>query len=56
MLTLNELRKFFMTYSKIQNNHNNNEINNPIDAYLQCMPYSDIHPKDIDNDCAVICM
>ena len=48
-----------MTNSKIQNNqnnHNNTDVNNPIDEYLQCLSYCDIHPKGIDNDCEVICM
>ncbi len=44
-----------MTNSNIQNNYNNN-IDNPIDEYLQCLSYCDIHPKGIDNDCEVICM
>ena len=38
-----------MTNSKIQNNHNN-DINNPIDEYLECLSYCDIHPKGVDND------
>ena len=54
MLILNVLRNLFMTNSNIQNNNNNN--NNPIDEYLQCLSYCDIHPKGIDNDCEVICM
>ena len=45
-----------MTNSKIQNNTKNIDINNPIDEYLQCLSYCDIHPKGIDNDCEVICM
>ena len=47
----------FMNNSKIQNNQSNIiDINNPIDEYLQCLSYCDIHPKGIDNDCEVICM
>ena len=37
-----------MTNSKIQNNQNyqnNIDTNNPIDEYLQCLSYCDIHPK-----------
>ena len=34
----------------------NNDINNPVDEYLQCLSYCDIHPKGIDNDCEVICI
>ena len=48
-----------MTNSKIQNNHNNdinNNKSNPVDEYLQCLSYCDIHPKGIDNDCEVICI
>ncbi len=48
-----------MTNSKIQNNHNNDinyNKNNPVDEYLQCLSYCDIHPKGIDNDCEVICI
>ena len=48
-----------MTNSKIQNNRNNeinNNKNNPVDEYLQCLSYCDIHPKGIDNDCEVICI
>ena len=29
------------------------EKSNPIDEYFQCLSYCDIHPKGIDNDCAV---
>ena len=48
-----------MTNSKIQNNHNidiNINKNNPVDEYLQCLSYCDIHPKGIDNDCEAICI
>ena len=45
-----------MTNSKIQNKQNNIDIHHPIDEYLQCLSYCDIHPKGIDNDCEVICM
>ena len=45
-----------MTNSKIKNDQNNFYMNNPIDEYLQCISYCDIHPKGIDNDCEVICM
>ena len=45
-----------MTNSKTQSNKNNIDMNNPIDEYLQCLSYCDIHPKGIDNDCEVICM
>ena len=45
-----------MNNSKTQNNHNNIDINNPIDEYFKCLSYCDIHPKGIDNACEVICM
>tara|TARA_B100000131_G_scaffold85770_1_gene82724 strand:+ start:317 stop:472 length:156 start_codon:yes stop_codon:yes gene_type:complete len=28
----------------------------PIEEYLQCISYCDIHPKGIDEDCEIICM
>ena len=45
-----------MNNSKIQKNQSYVDINNPIDEYLQCLSYCDIHPKGIDNDCEVSCI
>ena len=45
-----------MTFSKIQYNQKKINIDVPIDEYLQCLSYCDIHPKGIDSDCEVICM
>ena len=32
------------------------EDTNPVDEYLQCLSYCDIHPKGIDHDCEIICI
>ena len=45
-----------MNNLKIQKNQNNINTNHPVDVYLQCFSYCDIHPKGIYNDCEVICM
>ena len=32
------------------------EGTSPVDHYLQCLSYCDIHPKGIDHDCEIICV